>query len=132
MIFSTNPKISYFKVNISVHFHVEQMEVNLTVEENVEVENILRFWGNIICLNIPFAILAHLYCIKYQVQNSDNFTLNEGASLAEEEENQRTEEAEQEEVEQQEEAAKMAKMDEVDKVAMVVPMEAGGVVEKKY
>ena len=72
--------------------------------------------------------------IQHQVQNSDNFTLNEGASLAEEEENQRTEEAEQEEVEQQEEAAKMAKMDEVDKVAMVVPMEEGGVakVEKQY
>ena len=68
--------------------------------------------------------------IEHQVQNSDNFTLNEGASLAEEE----NQEAEQQEevamvakLDEVDNVAKMTKMDEVAKVAMVVPMEEGGV-----
>ena len=37
-IFFYQPKKSDFQVNISFHFHVGEMEVNLSVEENVEVE----------------------------------------------------------------------------------------------
>ena len=92
-------------MNINVHFYVGQMEVH-----NVEVQN--TFLPN--HLNVKYEKKKNISTL--QVQNSDNFTLNESAA----EEN---EEAEHPEVDRV-----------VEEVLVVGPLGAGGVagVKRQY